>query len=304
MSDSKIKVIYIAGETRSGSTLLSNILGEIKGFFNAGELIEIWDRGQVWPCSCGSEVANCEIWNPILKRVLEGRDQAAVSNIIHLRDLYAHTKKVPMALLVRGSDIKMKSRLKNYIEALSELYVTIQLVTKCRVIIDASKNAGLAYILNSVRSIDLYVLHLVRDARATAFSWSKKKEMLGTANPAKMSLRWALRNIVIEWLGAKLSGRYLRFHYEDFIQKPQDGIDRILALLDEHPPNPLILNDNEIMLNQTHGLCGNPDRFNTGIVKLRMDKRWKNMGRADKFIVDTLTWPLLRRYGYPLIPRF
>ena len=42
----KIKVLYIAGPSRSGSTFLSSILGEIQGIFNAGEVIDVWDKGR------------------------------------------------------------------------------------------------------------------------------------------------------------------------------------------------------------------------------------------------------------------
>ena len=40
-------VLYVAGAGRSGSTLLDNLLGQIPGFFSAGELRYVWERGLI-----------------------------------------------------------------------------------------------------------------------------------------------------------------------------------------------------------------------------------------------------------------
>ena len=44
MATDKIKVLYIAGNGRSGSTLLGVLLGQIPGFFNVGEVRRVWDE--------------------------------------------------------------------------------------------------------------------------------------------------------------------------------------------------------------------------------------------------------------------
>ena len=65
---SKVKVLYIAGYERSGSTLLHNVLGQLDGFFAAGELNEIWDRSLIENrrCGCGVPFKECEVWRGIL----------------------------------------------------------------------------------------------------------------------------------------------------------------------------------------------------------------------------------------------
>ncbi|HDO25996.1 MAG TPA: sulfotransferase, partial [Nitrospirae bacterium] len=70
MNENRIKVLYIAGMSRSGSTILGNILGEIDGFFNAGELIDIWDRGLAsdGKCGCGMKISKCEVWRTVLDK--------------------------------------------------------------------------------------------------------------------------------------------------------------------------------------------------------------------------------------------
>lgn len=44
MVGAKIRVLYIVGSGRSGSTIIGNILGRIEGFSHVGELRYIWDR--------------------------------------------------------------------------------------------------------------------------------------------------------------------------------------------------------------------------------------------------------------------
>jgi hypothetical protein len=55
MANDKIKVLYIAGWGRSGSTILGNILGQVAGFFDECKTIR-WTSsnstvGSHWPAS-------------------------------------------------------------------------------------------------------------------------------------------------------------------------------------------------------------------------------------------------------------
>jgi hypothetical protein len=46
-------------------------------------------------------------------------------------------------------------------------------------------------------------------------------------------------------------------------------------------------------------VSGNPMRFDTGDVPLRLDDQWlRGMSRLDWTVVTALTLPRLRRYGY------
>src|SRR6266550_3928756 len=67
-------VVYIAGSGRSGSTLLERALGEIPGFVNVGELIDLYRRvaehGE--RCGCGQEFAECPFWSQVGERAAGG----------------------------------------------------------------------------------------------------------------------------------------------------------------------------------------------------------------------------------------
>src|SRR5450432_3375221 len=63
-----VKVLFLAGKGRSGGTLLASLLGQIPGFFNAGELNRLWDSGLEHNrrCGCGRPIQECEAWKPVL----------------------------------------------------------------------------------------------------------------------------------------------------------------------------------------------------------------------------------------------
>ena len=64
--------------------------------------------------------------------------------------------------------------LERYTDVLSRLYRGIGEVAGARVVIDASKHASTAFLLRRVPGIDLRVVHLVRDSRGVAYSWTKE----------------------------------------------------------------------------------------------------------------------------------
>ena len=59
-----MKVLYIAGVGRSGSTLLERMLGAVPGSVNTGELNAIFSRvaSQDQRCGCGEPFSACAFW--------------------------------------------------------------------------------------------------------------------------------------------------------------------------------------------------------------------------------------------------
>ena len=55
------------------------------------------------------------------------------------------------------------------------LYSSIMARTGCSVIVDSSKFASYGHLLASNPAFDVRVIHLVRDSRAVAHSWQRRK---------------------------------------------------------------------------------------------------------------------------------
>src|SRR5439155_14642762 len=64
-------------------------------------------------------------------------------------------------------------RLTEHATALGNLNAAIADVSGCSVIVDSSKLPTYAFVLKKVPGLEVHIVHLVRDSRATAFSWQR-----------------------------------------------------------------------------------------------------------------------------------
>ena len=310
MSDNKVKVLYLAGLGRSGSTILGNILGQVEGFFHGGELNFIWERNLIENrlCGCGAPFDECEVWGAVLKRAFGRIDEGDAREMVRVLTLSTRTRHIPLTFFSRGRRM-LASRLGKYVVQLQKLYQAVQATTDSQVIVDSSNLPTYGHMLGMTPGIDLYVVHLVRDARAVAYSWLRKKPQPDVDELAYMhrmstvesSLLWDVWNASAEALGRGSSGRYMRLRYEDFVEEPQRALKNILGMLHEDSRELAFMGDRGVELEVSHTVSGNPNRFQTGRVWLRPDDEWVHRMRLrDKTLVTLLTFPLLARYGYPI----
>ena len=307
----RTKVLYIAGFGRSGSTLLGNVLGQVEGFVSVGEVRQVWEYGLVQnkTCGCGEPFSECELWRPVVDEAFGGAGGVDPRKMVRLREGWARTKHIPLMLTSPGRRF-VERRLAEYLDALGRLYRAVGTVSGSRVIVDSSKFPSYGCALGMVPSVDLYVLHLVRDPRAVAYSWQRKRlqpdpqnpECMPLRGPAESSTRWTARNLAVEAIKRRPSGaRHLLLRYEDFASEPRKAVGRALELVgEETAPRPHV-GAHAVELGANHNVWGNPGRFRTGTVEIRSDREWAHrMKPKDRRLVSSLTLPLLAGYGYPL----
>jgi hypothetical protein len=309
--ESRTKVLYIAGLGRSGSTILANSLGQIEGFFSAGELNFIWKHNVVENrlCGCGKPFHECPVWNRVMDEAFGGMDPKMAKNMMRLADSGTRTRHIPLMLTAAGRG-KLRNRLGEFLRNTGRLYEAIADATGSRVIVDSSKEPAYGYAVGMSSGIDLRVLHLVRDPRAAAYSWQKKKlqpdtegrEFMHRHSPAKSAALWDSWNASTEALWR--DGRYLRLRYEDFVADPRGSFECILKLIGEPDAELPLASEREVKLGVSHTVSGNPNRFDTGAVELKLDTAWrKEMSARDRNLVTALTLPLLARYQYSIPPK-
>ena len=305
MSNNKIKLLFIAGFLRSGSTIFGNILGQIDGFFHAGEFRNIWDYGLIENrlCGCGVPFRECIVWEAILNEAFGGMDEIDPHEMLRLRESGTRMRHIPLMLMPWGKNL-LRSCMKNYMYSLEQLYRAIQSSTGCKVIIDSTKYPAYGYLLGMIPGIDLYIVHICRDSRAVAYSKLRKKfredlgDFMEQNNVVASSSYWTIYNIATEIFWRHFPERYLMLRYEDFIDRPQESVRRTLNLVQEKAPHLPFVGKHSVELRPNHTVWGNPNRMHTGIVKLRLDNEWRvRMKQSNKTIVTALTWPLLLRYG-------
>jgi hypothetical protein len=242
------------------------------------------------------------------------------------------TRHIPALARRRRLPSATRERVDGYVSHYVRLYRAVAEVSGARVLIDSSKQASLAGCLRWAApgataagasaagsaprgGIDLRVLHVVRDSRGVAYSWTKKvrrpeavaggEEFMAQWSPAKAAAYWNAENGAFA-LFARRGVPTMLVRYEEFLRAPIESLRRIaefaglpgddtaLAFLAEADDGGVTAR-----LSANHTASGNPMRFQTGPVLLRRDEEWRTrLEPRDRRRVTALTYPLLRRYGY------
>jgi hypothetical protein len=313
MPDGRVRVLYLGGIGRSGSTLVERLIGQLPGVCAVGELVHLWERGitEGERCGCGEPFRLCPFWRQVGVTAFGGWDEVEVSRVAALRAQVDRNRHIPA--LARRRDVRpgLRRALAEYTAYYGRLYTAIAEVSGCQLIVDSSKHPSLAHCLRWQQDLDLRVLHLIRDSRAVAYSWSKQvrrpdgdsESYMTRYSPAVAAGQWNTQNAAFHLL-ARLGCRTMRLKYEDFVASPQDALRRVAGFADLPEPAsyPFMGTDGVshwAQLNTIHSVSGNPMRFTTGQVPIRPDNRWRtSMPKAQQRTVTTLTFPMLAGYGY------
>lgn len=307
----RIKILYIVGWGRSGTTILDRILGQIEGFNSVGEIRYIWDRNFIdnHLCGCGRRFRECPEWRAIIEDAYGSFDAIDSRRMIELRDHLTRTRHTIGLIMPGALRQVMWNKARDYLESLTSLYRAIRDHHRSRVIVDSSKFPTYAYTLDILPEIDLHVIHLVRDPRAVAFSWLRRKLQPDTGTlqpmdehgPVFSTLLWNSWNIATEVMWLRRRRRYTFIRYEDFIARPRATIERIVRRIGETDVALPFIEDHIVHLGIDHTCSGNPNRFRDGTIELKLDNEWENRMRArDRVAVSAVAAPLLSRYGYRL----
>lgn len=314
-----VRVVFMGGSGRSGSTLVERLLGALPGVCNVGEVVHLWERGLLRGerCGCGVPLRRCPFWREVGEVAFGGWDSFDVAEFLALKRSVDRNRFIPRLLadgdsarrLFAGGATRRDAR--EYAAVYARLYRAVRQVSGCAVTVDASKHASLAFCLRTEAGIDLRVIHLVRDPRAVAYSWTRRgvrrpeaadavgasNEYMATFSPARSAMLWNSLNLGFHLLAARGAPTRL-MRYEDFIAAPVAGM-RELAEFAGVEPELSFMTDAGADLGLTHTAGGNPMRFSAGWVEFRRDDVWRSRLPPDaRAQVTTLTFPLLARYGY------
>jgi hypothetical protein len=306
-----LRVINIVGTTRSGSTLIEVLLGQLPGFVDVGELRYLWFRrlakkGNVL-CGCRTLLSECPFWEGVGQEAFGGWDRLDAAEVLGLARSVERERYLPLLVQPRAWPA-YERKLRVYTALLERLFHGIRVVSGARVVLDASKLLSHALVLRHLEHVDARFLHIVRDCRGVAFSWGKHVARPETVDgvsymprfgPTAVAARWMYDNAGAHLLTAR-DGRGAFLRYETFVRQPRHELTRALARLGEADAGEhLRFLEEEVTLEPTHSVCGNPMRFRTGTVPIKLDDDWRrDMPRRDYLTVTLLAWPLLRAYGY------
>jgi UDP-N-acetylglucosamine transferase subunit ALG13 len=307
LSRRPVRVLYIGGAGRSGSTLLDLVLGQIPGVFAAGELKYIWERGvrDNRLCGCGERFHSCPFWTAVGERAFGGWSGIDVDELLDLERAVDSHVRIPL-MRWPGLWPPYASRFEQFIQVATRLYTAIAEVSNAAVVVDSTKRPSSAFLLSRIPALDLRFVQLVRDSRGVAFSWSKRVKrpdapgFMPRYDPVRASARWIGNNSLFPVL-ARLGVPGVRIRYEALVTAPKREIERIVRHSGAAVAAEALdfLDESTIELKPNHIVAGNPLRLERARLQLRLDDAWRTrMSARERSLVLLLTWPLLLRYGY------
>lgn len=302
-------MLYIAGFGRSGSTVLDRLLGEDERYWSGGELytalgLPLADR----VCSCGSRLNDCPFWSSVTERTPELTTPVALAGL-EFWFRFSGAKATWRFLLKRRRQEILDQAPVGFLAASQALYGSVAGLGGRRVLVDSSKHPLMLLLLAQLPNIELRVVHLVRDPRATAHSWRRRvADRDGTEvlrlGPARSSFLWILMHAAVEAVIRAWRLPRTLVRYEDFVADPNGTLAEIkeFAWADNSSrvadaPGSDRTGDGRSS-SARHLIAGNPMRFQEGPVEVREDAAWRRGGMATNAVVTLLTLPFLRRYRY------
>ncbi len=231
MKNKDIKIIYIAGNGHSGSTLLDIIIGSSPDIFSSGELTFI-TRDTILReyCSCGDKISNCEVWSEIMKRWL-AKSSISLDQYKKLRLKFERSKTTLSAL---KNSISPSNQFLEYCDSTRILFEAISDVTGKKVIVDSSKSPQRIPVLKRVANLN--VLHICRNVKGVLNSAKKtlKKNIeagieadVAPRRTWKTFTEWVFVNFVTELFCIGVKSK--KVFYEKYINDPSS-----LEALDEN----------------------------------------------------------------------
>lgn len=309
MSERPLRILYVAGLPRSGSTLTDLMLHQLPGHVGVGELFYLWRNGVLHNslCACGARFHSCPFWTLVGEQAFGGWSQRHAEEVIWLQERVDTTLKIPQLLLRRRASA-YQSDLAAYMDILRRLYRALLDVSGAEVVVDSSKRPSLAFVLRQMPDVELSVAHVVRDPRGVAHSFSKHVALpqgaeltdeMPRSSPRKVARRWVTVNLLVELLA--LTGVPTeRILYEELVSDPRRHLSRVMSLTSPATESEFdFVSGGRVRIPESHLVAAGRIRLQRGRVALRLDDAWRtDMSPAARRLVAAFTAPLRLCYGY------
>ena len=285
----KIKVLYVAGTIRSGTTLLAQLFGEIPGFLNIAEgtyFLYRDSKAATLACSCGKLAAECDVWREIVTRIPPDACFHG-SRLLRTR----HFPRLWWKLRHR----KQLASIQPLTSAITRTFEALLAKTGSSVIVDSSKNVSTGYLLCHIPEIELHVVHLVRHSHGIVDSWCRPDRYYRPSTLGRGLAFWCVDNTLCQLLRSRAAS-YSLLRYEDFVRSPRECLERIAGSVIGHPVAADLFSAARARVGSQHWLAGNPGaRLNTELLVREADFRvpW-----PARMVANLVTFPLLLKFGY------
>lgn len=299
------QVLYIGGSGRTGSTFLSMLLSQNDDMHNVGQIRDFsksMRRNSF--CTCKAKLRDCDYWSAVLENLKIKRP------LLQLADGYtAFRKDVMEHRDWADADLQARFRVDHirYLKQVGKLYAAARDMAGGRMLVDSSKSPELAYAMVLCETITPYTINLVRDPRAVAISWAKRRGMdeEGTDDYLRKRAReWQTRQDMLGIFAQLTPDRFMTLPYEELTAAPRAMIAKILGWAGRDTATDNFSADDQATVTWD-GLHLCPP-INESILKarhtditIRAAESWRdeNLKHA-RDVVEQTVFPAAERYGY------
>lgn len=288
----ELRIVYIGGWMRSGTTLLCEMVGAFDGVLALGEISGLWRalyRGQA--CSCGRNIEDCAVWGPALKAVKEehGVGPAEYEAMAELTKRVLRTRTARELSRLAGRDEReWPDDVRRYVSVMQTLLTSVTRNAGARALVDSSKLPPGFLTLRLIPGARVDVLHIVRDARAVANSERKtrvrrqdEEDVLPPGRSAAESVvLWSGFNVAV-WFFARHADSYRALRYEELTQAVEPSLSTLARALG-------LTRTGGQVLDRGHIAVGNPARLEGPGRAVRTDDSWRSDLPVGKRVLVTL----------------
>ena len=303
----RLRVVYIMGYGRSGSTILDTILGNHPDLESVGELLHAVRLAFLEDefCACGQRASECPFWTEVLRRWKSaGGDPESYDALSKtIEGSRWQTLRILADLSPAGNE-----RLERWRRSTLALFEAVAAASGKRVLVDSSKNPARALALAGIEELELFLVHLVRDGRGVAWSLAKAfekdaraglQQRIAPRSIQRTALAWSLVNRAAEQVFAKLPpDRRLLLRYEDFVLDLGGALAPLESFVGSDLREYAAGVGAGAPLAPGHTIAGNRLRMSSRI-ELKADTDWQGrMPAKARNRFGLVAGGSLRRYGY------
>jgi hypothetical protein len=260
-----VRVVYIGGYGRSGSSLLDALLAERLDALSAGELGLLFNwaaRGK--PCSCGESVTACELWGPTLRSVTS----------------WSGLGLAELAEISTAGEFGQARRRSDWQAIWSRVFEHLRDHHGVELVVDSSKTAGGRVrheLLDTLPTAQLELfVHLHRSAHAAAYSARRGNNFALEDGSVVRGSALEVVRALLGWLRANTSATRFRkgvreaavvLAYEDFVLDPEGHLNELVSSV--RPASATLSAGRE------HAIAGNRIRRQGWGGQVRVDDEWR-----------------------------
>lgn len=304
-----VRVLYVGGVPRSGSTLTDLVLDQLPGHVAVGELFYLLRNGVQLDslCGCGDNFSRCAFWQEVGRLAFGGWDQLDLDDVLRLQAKVDRTSAIPAVLSGKGRPTAVE--VERYGRLLLAIYRAVQQVSGADVVVDSSKRPSMAYVLRKTSGVELTCVQVVRDPRGVAHSFGKVVPLAPSSDVGEFMPRSTARKVARRWVTVNGLVRGLRrlgvpsvtVRYEDLASRPVCELRRVARLqgIADGALDTGFLTAEGLRVKQAHLVAGGRIRLVDGVLPIRLDEGWRaDMQPRHRRLVSVLTALSRRRYGY------